>query len=69
MDPEQILIDASEHLRHSGCREEAAECLANYFLWRLRGGFEPTHGDQRATELLMQLGTVADVLSESLQGS
>jgi hypothetical protein len=33
----------------------AAECLANYFEWRARGGFEPDGGDALASILDLRL--------------
>lgn len=64
MDPESVLQAASEHLSHD--REECGGLLAIYFEWRLRGGFEPPRGDERAFELIRKLGRVADTLAEAL---
>lgn len=66
MDPIACLNDADRLVRECGEREEAAVCLANYFFWRIRGGFEPPAGDSRFESILYRLGSVADTLSETL---
>ena len=76
MDPLETLKMAHDYLRAMGLREQAAQELATYFHWRLRGGFEPTvaHGEPRvetpgdefASNLLVGIGKVADTLSECL---
>jgi hypothetical protein len=79
MDPEAALRNAKANIGSN--REEAAESLVAYFEWRLKGGFEPVaylgrvndegetepkNGDERAIDLLLALGRVADTLSEAM---
>ena len=73
MDPKATLIEANSALRESGNRSECGERLADYFGWRLKGGFQPmvggVWGDTYAAEVLVSLGEVADTLSEALDYS
>ena len=68
MDPEKCLIEAAELVKTG--RSECAQKLADYFDWRVHGGFEPyfcgTTGDRFYMQVLIQLGLVADTLSEAL---
>lgn len=66
MDPIACLNDAESLLKQSGDREECAVALANYALWRFKGGFQPSAGDSRFESILYRLGSVADTLSETL---
>lgn len=61
MDPMQALRDAETALKN-GDFDVMAECLGNYFFWRMRGGFEPSfdaegerRGDIRAQKLWLEL--------------
>lgn len=69
MDPEAALAEAASQLSTHGNREECAWTLREYFAWRLKGGFEPHQGDERALRMLTRLGAVADTLAEALCGS
>ena len=71
MDPKQTLIDAAAHLRTHGERIECAYLLAEYFTWRIKGGFNPVlsfsvSGDDEYVILLAKLGNAADTLSEAI---
>lgn len=50
MDPVACLRLALEHFEDE-CYDEAMYSLEDYFAWRLKGGFEPTGGDERALYL------------------
>ena len=67
MDPVACLNDAESLLKQSGDREECAVALANYALWRFKGGVRPNGGDHRFESILRQLGGVADTLSEAME--
>ena len=70
MDPEAALVKAFEQLRgEGGDREDCAWTLRGYFEWRLKGGFEPHQGDERALRCLTRLGAVADTFREALEFS
>jgi len=59
MDPEatlQLLASAIEARDIAG----AVEALNNYYRWRVRGGFEPTNGDDRADTLANRLADVCE---------
>lgn len=66
MDPQACLNEVRDLLRVSGDRGEAGQRLADYFRWRLNGGFEPRGGDLLALELVEKLGRVCDTLSDAL---
>ena len=73
MDPKACLIEAEEFVGQSGMRDECAYRLAEYFRWRIEGGFNPdfghgVDGDSKATIILAKLGKVADTLSAALTG-
>jgi hypothetical protein len=58
MDPERCLIEAAGLLKTE--RWEAAIRLADYFDWRMKGGFEPfvanMKGDRYYRQLVINLG-------------
>lgn len=62
MDPEQTLKDAQMLLDSDN--EMCAEFLGEYFDWRLKGGFEPEGGDNKAFDILLKLGELADNASD-----
>ncbi len=58
MDPEASLENTQRSINR--CDSAAAfETLIAYYQWRLRGGFQPLNGDQRAEQLSAAL---ADLL-------
>lgn len=59
MDPRATLRAAHDALAYADY-EQLAEHLANYFAWRISGGFQPENGDNEATNLLIALGKNAD---------
>lgn len=50
MDPVAALAEAGD-LIEDGDWAEALDRLAGYFEWRLKGGFQPPRGDERALAL------------------
>jgi hypothetical protein len=41
-------------------RAECAELLEAYFEWRIKGGFQPEKGDEKAFDILRRLGEEAE---------
>lgn len=54
MDPEQTLVDLRNHIS-VGNFGSAVAALNAYYQWRLKGGYEPTNGDYRASEMAIVL--------------
>lgn len=57
MDPNACLSEAEDHFRNAD-DAEALRCLANYFRWRLNGGFESN--DEYALDILNHIADSLD---------
>lgn len=64
MDPQATLNNAE--IAFVTDLEECAELLAAYFEWRLKGGFQPKDGDEKALDLLRRIGELGQEQADEL---